>query len=213
MKEIIVLFFSYLFGSIPFGFIFTKIFAKQNILEIGWRKTSGSNVFKNVGFLPGVLTGVCDLLKGSLSVFLAKKLSLPIEIQSLCGFLAVVGHNWSIFLKFAGGRGVGTFVGSLLILDPKIFLYSLFPTLFFVLLLDSSIATLFFLAMVIFLSLEKKILIFAILSFFAILFKRLSPIGELSLKKQKLIFSRLIFDDEIFHQMRIKKILSKLTKR
>jgi glycerol-3-phosphate acyltransferase PlsY len=213
MKEILILIFSYLLGSIPFGFIFTKIFAKKNILEIGWRKTSGSNVFKNVGALPGALTGICDILKGTLAVYLAKKLSFPLEIQSLCALFAVLGHNWSIFLKFAGGRGIGTFMGCLLILDPKILLYSLIPFLIFTLILDTSIATILFLLCAIFLSLKTKASLFTIPVFFFILLKRLSPIGELSFKNKNLIFSRLIFDDENFHSMRIQKIIKRLTKK
>jgi glycerol-3-phosphate acyltransferase PlsY len=209
MKEILILIFSYLLGSIPFGFIFTKIFAKKNILEIGWRKTSGSNVFKHVGFLPGFLTGICDVLKGTLAVYFAKKFGFSSEIQSLCALFAVLGHNWSIFLKFAGGRGIGTFMGSLLILAPKILFYSLFPFLLFTLILDTSIATILFLLTAIFLSFKTKASFFTIPVFFFILLKRLSPIGELSLKNKKLILSRLIFDDEKFHRMRIQKLTKK----
>jgi len=213
MKEILVLIFSYLLGSIPFGFIFTKIFAKKNILEIGWRKTSGSNVFRHVGVLPGVLTGVFDVLKGTLAVYLARKLGFSLEIQSLCALFSVLGHNWSIFLKFAGGRGIGTFIGCLLILDPKILFYSLIAFLTFTLILDTSIATILFLLCAIFLSLKTQVLIFTLLVFFFILFKRLSPIGELSIKNKNLILARLIFDDEKFHKMRIQKIVQGLTKK
>jgi glycerol-3-phosphate acyltransferase PlsY len=209
MKEILILILSYLLGSIPFGFIFTKIFAKKNILEIGWRKTSGSNVFKNVGALPGALTGICDILKGSLAVYLAKKFGFSLEIQSLCALFAVLGHNWSIFLKFAGGRGIGTFMGCLLILAPKILFYSSIPFLFFTLILDTSIATILFLLCAIFLSFKTKFSLFTIPVFFFILLKRLSPIGELSLKNKKLILSRLIFDDEKFHRMRIQRLTKK----
>jgi glycerol-3-phosphate acyltransferase PlsY len=209
MKEILILIFSYLLGSIPFGYIFTKIFAKKNILEIGWRKTSGSNVFKNVGILPGVLTGIFDLLKGVLSVFLTRELAFPLEIQALSGLLAVIGHNWSIFLKFAGGRGIATFVGSLLVLSPPILFFSLIPALFFAILLDTSVGTIFFLILSIFLSLNTKILFLTLPAFFFILFKRLSPVREISFKNIELIKNRLIFDDDISHQMRIKKLTKK----
>jgi len=213
MKEILILILSYLLGSIPFGYIFTKIFAKKNILEIGWRKTSGSNVFKHVGPLPGFLTGVCDVLKGTLAVYLAKTLGFSLQIQSLCALLAVIGHNWSIFLKFAGGRGIGTLVGCLLVLAPKILLYLLLPFLLLALVLDTSIATILFLLAVIFFSLKTEISLFTIPVFFFILLKRLSPIGELSIKNKRLILARLIFDDDKFHQMRIKKIAQKLLRK
>jgi glycerol-3-phosphate acyltransferase PlsY len=209
IKEIIFLFFSYLLGSIPFGYIFTKIFAKRNILEIGWRKTSGSNVFKNVGFLPGVLTGIFDIAKGSLAVYLAKNSGLSLPFQAMAGLLAVIGHNWSCFLKFAGGRGIGTFFGSFLILSPKILALSLLPTLFLVLFLDTSIATIFFLFFSIIFSFKENLAIslLPILSLFPIFLKRLSPIREISFKKPELIKNRLLFDDDICHP-----IFKKLTK-
>jgi glycerol-3-phosphate acyltransferase PlsY len=205
MKEILILFFSYLLGSIPFGFIFTKIFTKKNILEIGWKKTSGSNVFKNVGFLPGALTGICDILKGSLAVYLARKFGFSLEIQSLCALFAVLGHNWSCFLKFAGGRGIGTFLGALLILSPKILFFSILPTLFLVSFLDTSIATIFFLFFSIFFSFKENLLgsvgLLPILSLFPIFLKRLSPIKEISLKKPELVKNRLLFDDDSPHPL------------
>lgn len=94
----------YLLGSIPFGYLITHFSTGKNILEIGWRKTSGSNVFKSVGKWQGFLTGIGDVGKGFLAVWLAQKFGLPIQTQALCGVAAVTGHNWSIFLKFAGGE-------------------------------------------------------------------------------------------------------------
>src|SRR4030042_895212 len=91
---------SYLLGSIPSGFLIAKAYGK-NVLEIGWKKTSGSNVFKNVGKLAGVLTGLLDVLKGYLAVFIAHKLGFSPLTQVFSGLAAVVGHNWSIFIKFA----------------------------------------------------------------------------------------------------------------
>lgn len=217
LKEILFLILSYLLGSFPSGFIFTKIFAKKNILEIGWRKTSGSNVFKNVGFLPGLLTGIFDVGKGALTVFLAKMANFPVEIQALCGVFAILGHNWSIFLKFAGGRGIGTLLGAFLILAPKILFLSLLPTLILVVLWDTSIATIFFLFFSIFLFSKEGVLmsvgLLPLLSLFPIFLKRLSPIKEISLKNPALIRNRLLFDDDTFHsEWRIKRLIKKLTK-
>ena len=120
---------SYLLGSIPFGFLIAR-FSGKNILEIGWKKTSGSNVFKNVGKWQGVLTGALDVSKGYLAVYGAQKLGLSSEIQILSGLSAVTGHNWSVFIKFSGGRGIGTFVGAFLALSPQILLYSIIPSFF-----------------------------------------------------------------------------------
>ncbi len=216
MNPIFLLIISYLLGAFPSGFLFTKIFAKKNILEIGWRKSSASNVFKNVGILPGVLTAIFDVGKGALAVFLAKIFKAPLEIQALCGVFAILGHNWSIFLKFSGGRGIGTFLGALSLLNFRIFLYSVVPFLFLVFIFDSSILTIFLLIFSLFLSFllgEAKIAKFFILfSLFPIFLKRLSPIGELSLAKKRLILSRILFDDENFHHLFKLTKLKKLRK-
>jgi len=208
-KEILFFVFSYLIGSIPFGFIFSKVFAKTNVLEVGWRKTSGSNVYRHVSKPLGILSGILDLLKGSFSVFLAKEFGLSPLSQALCGLFAIFGHNWSIYLKFAGGRGIGTYLGSLLILEPKILLFALLPSLVLLFLLNSSLATIFFLLFVSLFSLLSQnipVFLFSILSLFPIFLKRLSPISEISLKNFK---NRLLYDNENFVQTKIEKWISK----
>ncbi len=215
MEKFLYLFFSYLFGSIPFGFIFSWLFAKKNILEIGWKKTSGSNVFKNVGFLPGLLTGILDLLKGFLVVYLARKIGFSERIQVLSGVLAIIGHNWSIYLKFAGGRGIGTFIGAGLALEPKILGLSFIPFALLALIWNASIGTILFLITTISLSLYfhqfSKIGIFTLISLIPIFFKRLSPIKRL---KKEVFWNRLIFDNENpCLDLRIKGIIKNLTGR
>jgi glycerol-3-phosphate acyltransferase PlsY len=211
--SIFYLIFSYLLGSIPFGFIFTFLFAKKNILEIGWKKTSGSNVFKNVGFLPGILTGILDLLKGFFAVYFAQKLGFSNQIQILAGILAIIGHNWSIYLKFAGGRGIGTFIGASLALDPKILGLSFIFFALLAIIWNASIGTILFLISAISLSLYFghfwSFGIFTLLSLIPIFIKRLSPIKDL---KKEVFFNRLIFDnDNPCLDLRIKRIIEKFT--
>lgn len=213
MISIFFIFLSYLLGSIPFGYIFTKIFFKKNILEIGWRKTSGSNVFWHVGKLAGTLTGVFDVLKGFLAIFLAQNFGLSSLSKILCGVAAVSGHNWSIFLKFAGGRGIGTLIGAFLALSPKILGFSLIPFLLLAIIWNASIGTILFLISALFLSVHfnqfEPIGLFILLSLFPIFIKRLSPIKELSLKKKEVIRNRLLFDDDIPHfDLRITRIVN-----
>jgi len=212
---------SYLLGSIPFGYLITKFSTGKNVLEVGWRKTSGSNVFRNVGKWQGILTGILDLLKGYLAVFGAQKLGLPIEVLVLSGVAAVVGHNWSVFIKFAGGRGIGTMIGAFLALSPKILGLALIPFLFFAIIWNPSIGTLLFFPFAIFLSFFSSRFfdcgvagIFSILVLFAVLIKRLSPIKEIFPIKEKknLIRNRLLFDnDQALFDFRIKKIIRRLT--
>jgi hypothetical protein len=207
---------SYLLGSIPFGFLIAKAYGK-NILEIGWRKTSGSNVFKNVGKLAGTLTAILDILKGYLAVFGAYQLGFSPAIQVFSGLAAVIGHNWSIFIKFAGGRGIGTLFGCLLAFSPKIsglaFIFFLFPAIIW----NSSIGTLSFLTAAIFLSPVfnqfKTAGFFTAFSLIPVLIKRLSPIKEIFKSKEKLILfrNRILFDnDEALFGLRINRIMGKI---
>ena len=219
MFNILWIVISYLFGSIPFGYLITTFSTGKNILEIGWRKTSGSNVFRNVGKWQGVLTGILDLLKGYLAVFGAQKFGLTIEVQVLSGMAAVVGHNWSIFLKFAGGRGIGTMIGAFLALSPKILGLALIPFLFFAIIWNSSIGTLLFFPSAIFISIFPSSFsdcgVAGIFSFFVlipVLIKRLSPVKEIFPIKEKkiLIRNRLLFDnDQAFFDLKIKKFFKK----
>jgi len=152
-----------------------------------------------------------------LAVWLAKNFGFSPQIQALSGVAAVTGHNWSIFLKFAGGRGIGTFFGAFLALSPKILGFSLIPSILLVLIWNASIATIFFLLTTIILTAYfgevARVGLLPILSLLPIFIKRLSPIGELSLKKKELIRNRLIFDnDEFCPNLRLKEIIKHLTK-
>ncbi len=209
---------AYLLGSIPFGYLITRFSTGRDILEIGWRKTSGSNVFRNVGKWQGLITGILDVSKGTLAVFLAQSFGQSVQVQALCGVAAVTGHNYSCFLKFAGGRGIGTFIGTLLALSPKILGFSLIPFLFLALIWNAAISTILFLITALILAVyfgELEIAwFFVALSFLPIFIKRLSPVKELSFKKKELIRNRLIFDnDRVCLDLRIKRIFKRLTKK
>lgn len=213
-----VILISYLLGSIPFGYLITKFSTGKNILEIGWKKTSTSNVFRNVGFWQGFLTGILDVGKGALAVYLARYFGESIQIQALCGVAAVFGHNWSAFLRFAGGRGIGTFIGAFLILSPKILGLSLTPFLLLAIIWNASIGTIFFLIFALILTVYfnqwETIGLFISISLLPIFIKRLSPIKELSFQKKEIIWNRLLFDDEISKfDLRIGRLLKRLTKK
>lgn len=218
MLNILFIFLSYVLGSIPFGYIFTKISTRKNILEIGWRKTSGSNVFKNIGFLQGFFTGLFDILKGYISVKIVQHYGEPVLFQVLCGVAAIIGHNWSLFLSFNGGRGIGTFGGALLAFSPEFLKLFLIPLILLGIIWNLSIGTIVALATVIYygdkLSLSH-IRLFAVLSLLPIFLKRLSPIQELKQSKDKcrLLRNRLIFDDDVTKDFRIKKIVKRLTNK
>ena len=213
--SVIFIIIAYLLGSIPFGYIFSKI-SRMEILKIGWRKTSGSNVFRYVGFWQGLATGLGDVGKGALAVWLAQISGQSLPVQALCGVAAVTGHNWSCFLKLAGGRGIGTFIGAFLVLSPKILGFSLIPFALLALIWNAAIGTILFLItaiiLVIYFGQLGTIGLLPLVSLLPVFIKRLSPIKELSLKKGEIIRNRLIFDDDIPRfDLRIIRIIRRLT--
>lgn len=129
-KFILVLLIGYLLGSIPFGRIVSHFYAKKNILAYGSGKTGATNVLRTAGSKAAVLVVIGDVSKGILPVVFAflifgNDLLVvgsfgvgTLVAQVLAALAAVAGHNWSIFLKFKGGRGVATFFGGMIALCP-----------------------------------------------------------------------------------------------
>ena len=102
---------SYLMGSIPFGFILTKIFLKKDIRELGSGNIGATNALRTGNKIIGYLTLILDILKAVIPVLYVKFFfQESIYISSLCAFL---GHVFPIWLKFRGGKGVATYVGIL----------------------------------------------------------------------------------------------------
>lgn len=123
MKYLFILLISYFIGSIPFAYIITKIFGRIDIRTKGSGNVGATNVARTAGFLPGILVLLLDLLKG----FLAVKITYSIapELIYWAGLAVIVGHCWTIFLKFQGGKGVATTLGVMLALKPVYILYLL----------------------------------------------------------------------------------------
>ena len=111
MKLEIIIFFSYFLGSIPFGYLLTKIFLQKDIREIGSGNIGATNALRTGNKLIAYSTLLLDVVKAILPV-LYVKINHPelIYIASLCAFL---GHVFPVWLKFKGGKGVATYVGIL----------------------------------------------------------------------------------------------------
>ena len=111
MELIIIILTSYLMGSIPFGLILTKIFLNKDIRKIGSGNIGATNVLRTGNKIVGYLTLTLDVLKAIIPIIYIK-LNYPdlIYVSSLSVFL---GHVFSIWLKFKGGKGVATYVGIL----------------------------------------------------------------------------------------------------
>ena len=128
-KLLAVMIIAYLIGSIPFGLIITRRVAKVDIRQHGSGKIGATNVLRTAGKKAAALVVFLDTFKGGLAVLLAGTLFGVIgkdpgswwlfrSAQALAALSAMAGHNWSVFLKFQGGRGVATFFGGLVALSP-----------------------------------------------------------------------------------------------
>ena len=122
---------SYLMGSIPFGFILTKIFLKKDIREIGSGNIGATNALRTGNKTIGYSTLVLDILKAVTPVVYVKFFYEDfLYIASLCAFL---GHVFPIWLKFKGGKGVATYLGILFAINIYfgiVFIISWFVTFF-----------------------------------------------------------------------------------
>jgi len=115
MDYYLVALISYLFGSIPFGFILTKIFLKKDIRDIGSGNIGATNALRTGSKLIGYTTLILDITKAVLPVLFVKFNYLNlVYISALCVFL---GHLFPVWLKFKGGKGVATYVGILFSLN------------------------------------------------------------------------------------------------
>ena len=115
MKLEIIIFFSYFLGSIPFGYLLTKIFLQKDIREIGSGNIGATNVLRTGNKYIGYATLLLDILKAIIPIIFVKFYYLDyLYIASLCVFL---GHVFPIWLKFKGGKGVATYVGILCCLN------------------------------------------------------------------------------------------------
>lgn len=110
--------FSYLLGSIPTAYILGRIFKKVDIRKLGSGNVGATNALRVLGRAPGITVLILDILKGVIAViiigdYLATQDSVisPQITRVILGLSAVIGHNWTIFLNFKGGKGVATTAG------------------------------------------------------------------------------------------------------
>ena len=134
----LILFVSYLIGSIPFGFLLTKIFLKKDIREIGSGNIGATNALRTGNKLIGYSTLALDIGKAVILLFIIKfNFSEYLFISSIAIFL---GHVFPIWLKFKGGKGVATYVGILFCIN--IYLAVIFIIVWFVVFVMSKYSSL-----------------------------------------------------------------------
>lgn len=108
---------SYVIGSVPAASWLARS-RGVDIRKVGSGNSGATNVLRSLGKGPALLVAMFDILKGALAVWLARALGLPPEWVGLCGVAAVIGHNFSPFLSFRGGKGAATTFGTIAALDP-----------------------------------------------------------------------------------------------
>jgi len=117
-KVALLVFVAFFLGSVPFGLLFARLFGKQDPREVGSGNVGATNVARAAGKLAGALTLVLDTAKGYLPVILAWGWLKSPDYVALVGLFAILGHCYSPFLGFKGGKGVATGLGVYLALSP-----------------------------------------------------------------------------------------------
>jgi glycerol-3-phosphate acyltransferase PlsY len=119
VQYLIVAVLAYLLGSIPFGLILTHLFLGTDIRQVGSGNIGATNVMRKGSKGLGVITLLLDASKGSAAVLLTRHFTHSLSLASLAAVCAILGHVFPVWLKFKGGKGVATGVGSFLFLAPK----------------------------------------------------------------------------------------------
>ena len=122
---------SYLIGSIPTSIIVSKVFFGYDIRNYGSGNAGGTNAFRVMGWKAGIFVMAVDVLKGVIATYYFSQIRIDpvavpqVYLQILAGASAVIGHIWTVFAGFRGGKGVGTAAGMLIVLYPTAFLVCL----------------------------------------------------------------------------------------
>ena len=108
MDGIVWIVLAYFIGAIPSGYIIGRVFYGVNLKKVGSGNIGATNAYRELGAVAGLSVFICDFLKG----FLAVHLGMPDPTLVLaCAIFAIVGNDWSVFLKFKSGKGVACGVG------------------------------------------------------------------------------------------------------
>jgi len=140
MYLILISLISYLLGSIPFSYLVARAYEK-NLFEIGSRNIGTANVWRATGKKEALIVALIgDMGKGALAILISQKFGfLGYNLffgQVLAAFFVVLGHNWPIFLKFKGGRGLASLAGVILVLNWQILFLVLAVIGFFIFLTE-----------------------------------------------------------------------------
>ncbi|MEK6698648.1 MAG: glycerol-3-phosphate 1-O-acyltransferase PlsY [Nitrospirota bacterium] len=125
IPKIITIVIAYLLGAVPFGLLFTRIFSGIDVRSVGSGNIGATNVLRAAGKKAAIFTLLADALKGLLPVLAVRALFQDDSVTVLTGAAAILGHNFPVYLRFKGGKGVATSFGVVLAVSPWIGLASL----------------------------------------------------------------------------------------
>ena len=120
MIYIFAIIISYLLGSIPMGLLLTKLMGKGDLRQVGSGNIGATNVMRVGGLRMAGLVWILDMLKAIVAVFIGKYVAGD-AFGAWCGFVAIVGHCYPIWLKFKGGKGISCLFGVLMSVSPLSF--------------------------------------------------------------------------------------------
>jgi glycerol-3-phosphate acyltransferase PlsY len=120
VSGVVAIVLGYLLGSIPTAYLATRLATGgKDIRRLGGGNVGGLNVYREVGLAPAAVVGIVDLAKGAAAVAIAQwLLDVYPPFVLATALAAVVGHNWMVWLKFSGGKGMGAAIGGLAVLFP-----------------------------------------------------------------------------------------------
>lgn len=110
--------FAYLVGGIPWGVVMAKLTGGTDPRTVGSGRTGGANVMRALGPRVAVASGLLDVAKGVVAVGIAILAGAGLPVQVLAALAAILGHSRSVFIGFAGGRGIAPGFGGLIVLQP-----------------------------------------------------------------------------------------------
>lgn len=111
---------AYLLGSVSSAVLVCHALGLNDPRTLGSNNPGATNVWRTGSHRAGVITLAADLLKGAVPVWLALQLTLDTNIMTLCGLSAILGHLYPLYFKFRGGKGVATFIGVCMALQPPL---------------------------------------------------------------------------------------------
>lgn len=124
MKIILLSISAFILGSIPIGLIIAKS-RGIDLKKAGSGNIGATNVLRTTGKLSAILTLSGDIFKGIIAVLTARYFEVSIFYEGIIGVFSILGHNFSVFLRFKGGKGVATSIGVLYIFSPQTALFTI----------------------------------------------------------------------------------------